>query len=124
MAKRFKKCATCGQIIAFVKETGVPVICCGKEMEDIVPGTSDASVEKHVPVYQEKDGVVHVTVGSTKHPMTPEHFIQWIALKTKNGFQRKELKPGDEPSACFALCEGDEIEAVYEYCNLHSLWEA
>ena len=99
MAKRFKKCATCGQIIAFVKDTKVPVICCGEKMEEIVPGKSDASTEKHVPVYRVEDNIVHVTVGSDKHPMLPEHFIQWIAIKTKNGYQRKELKPGDEPKS-------------------------
>ena len=36
--------------------------------------------------------------------------------------QRKELHPGEAPEACFALCEGDEVEAVYAYCNLHGLW--
>lgn len=124
MAKKFKKCAICGQIISFVKDTGVPVICCGENMEEIIPGKSDASTEKHVPVYQIKDGMVHVTVGSDKHPMLPEHYIQWIAIKTKMGYQRKNLKPGDEPTATFVLDDGDELESVYEYCNLHALWEA
>ena len=58
------------------------------------------------------------------HPMLPEHYIEWIALKTKFGNQRKVLAPGAEPKACFAVCEGDEVEAVYAYCNLHSLWKA
>ena len=40
------------------------------------------------------------------------------------GNQRKELHPGEKPEVCFALCEGDEVEAVYAYCNLHSLWKA
>ena len=35
-----------------------------------------------------------------------------------------ELHPGEKPEVCFALCEGDEVEAVYAYCNLHSLWKA
>ena len=38
--------------------------------------------------------------------------------------RRKELHPGEKPEVCFALCEGDEVEAVYAYCNLHSLWKA
>ena len=56
--------------------------------------------------------------------MLPEHYIEWIALETKQGNQRKALKPGEEPKACFAVCEGDEVVAVYAYCNLHSLWKA
>ena len=120
----FYRCEHCGQIVAIVKKTGVPIMCCGQPMKEIVPGTTDASVEKHVPVYTTADGIVTVTVGSVTHPMLPEHYIEWIALKTKFGNQRKVLKPGDEPKACFAICEGDEVEAVYAYCNLHSLWKA
>ena len=119
----FYRCPVCGQIVAIVKGTGVPIICCGKPMQKIEAGTTDASVEKHVPVYEVKGNTVTVTVGSVEHPMLPEHYIEWIALKTKAGNQRKALKPGDAPKACFAICEGDEVEAVYAYCNLHSLWK-
>ncbi len=124
MGMKFYRCAHCGQIVAIVKETGVPVICCGEAMQEIIPGSVDAAVEKHVPVYEVKDNKVIVTVGSTEHPMLPEHYIEWIALETKQGNQRKALKAGDEPKACFALCEGDEVVSVYAYCNLHSLWKA
>ena len=68
--------------------------------------------------------IVHVKVGSVEHPMLPEHYIEWVSLQTKQGNQRKELHPGEKPEVCFALCEGDEVEAVYAYCNLHSLWKA
>ena len=119
----FYRCPVCGQIVAIVKGTGVPIICCGKPMQKIEAGTTDASVEKHVPVYEVSGNIVTVTVGSVEHPMLPEHYIEWIALKTKAGNQRKALKPGDAPKACFAICEGDEVEAVYAYCNLHSLWK-
>ena len=107
-----------------VKPSGVPVMCCGQKMKELIPGTTDAAVEKHVPVYEVKDNIVTVTVGSVTHPMLPEHFIEWISIQTKFGNQRKVLKPSEEPKACFALCEGDEVEAVYAYCNLHSLWKA
>ncbi|MBQ6638687.1 MAG: desulfoferrodoxin [Lachnospiraceae bacterium] len=121
---KFYRCKHCGQIVAIVKETKVPVMCCGEAMEEIITGVTDAAVEKHVPVFEVKDGIVSVTVGSVAHPMAEEHYIEWIALQTKSGNQRKTLKPGDEPKACFAICEGDEVEAVYAYCNLHSLWKA
>lgn len=124
MEMKFYRCKHCGQIVAVVKATGVPIICCGEPMEEIVPGTVDASVEKHVPVFTVANGIVSVTVGAVEHPMQPEHYIEWIALKTKSGNQRKALKPGDAPKADFAILEGDEVEAVYAYCNLHSLWKA
>ncbi|MBO4902469.1 MAG: desulfoferrodoxin FeS4 iron-binding domain-containing protein [Lachnospiraceae bacterium] len=124
MELKFYRCKHCGQIVAVVKATGVPIICCGAPMEEIVPGTTDAAVEKHVPVYSVDGNKVTVTVGEVEHPMLEEHFIEWIALKTSSGNQRKALKPGDAPKAVFAICEGDTVEAVYAYCNLHSLWKA
>ena len=124
MEMKFYKCPHCGQIIAVVKGTGVPVICCGAPMQELVPGETDASLEKHVPVFTVEGNRVFVTVGSAEHPMLPEHYIEWIAVQTRFGSQRKALSPGDAPKACFSLCEGDEVKAVYAYCNLHSLWKA
>lgn len=124
MEQRFFICEHCGNIIAMVRDSGVPVVCCGEKMKEIIPGTTDAAVEKHVPVYTVEGNTVHVTVGAVEHPMQPEHYIEWISLQTRQGNQRKALKPGDAPRACFAICEGDEVEAVYAYCNLHSLWKA
>jgi superoxide reductase len=111
-------------MVAMVKDSGVPVMCCGQKMKEIVPGTTDAAVEKHVPVWEVRDNKVLVTVGAAEHPMLPEHYIEWIAVHTRQGNQRKTLQPGEAPRACFALCEGDEVLAVYAYCNLHSLWKA
>ena len=123
MGQKFYKCAHCGKIIDVVNETGVPVMCCGQKMTELVPNTTDAANEKHVPVIEVKGNLVTVTVGSTIHPMLPEHFIQWISLETKTGNQRKELKPGEPPVATFAMVDGDEVVAAYEYCNLHGLWK-
>ena len=124
MGMKFYRCEHCGQIVAIVKETGVPVMCCGQAMKEIVPGTSDGAVEKHVPVFEVDGNKVTVKVGEVDHPMLPEHYIEWIALETKTGNQRKALKPGDAPVAEFAITDGDEVISVYEYCNLHGLWQA
>ena len=124
MEMKFYRCEVCGQIVAVVKKKPCPVVCCGKPMQDIVAGSVDAAAEKHVPVVAREGDKVVVTVGSVAHPMGEEHYIEWIALKTKQGNQRKALKPGDAPQACFALCEGDEVETAFAYCNLHGLWKA
>lgn len=124
MDLKFYRCNHCGQIVAIVKKTGVPVVCCGEPMQEIIPGTTDAAIEKHVPVYEVNGNIVTVTIGSVAHPMLEEHYIEWVALQTKFGNQRKALTPGSEPKVSFALTEGDEVVAVYEYCNLHGLWKA
>ncbi len=119
---KFFKCSHCGNIIAFMESKGVSVMCCGQKMEELVPGSTDAAAEKHVPVITVDGNTVTVTVGDVAHPMTEEHHIAWIILETKNGFQKKELSPTGAPSATFALAD-DEAVAAYAYCNLHGLWK-
>lgn len=111
---KFYICETCGNIITHVNASGVPVFCCGKKMTELVPGTTDASTEKHVPVYSVDGSLVTVKVGSVEHPMLDVHFIQWVAVESKEGVQIKYLQPGQAPAATFALTEGDELVAVYE----------
>ncbi len=96
----------------------------GSDMVELVANSTDAAGEKHVPVITVDGNKVHVVVGSVIHPMSEEHSIQFIALETKNGVQRKALNPTDKPEATFVLNEGDEVVAAYEFCNLHGLWKA
>lgn len=123
MNVRFFKCSVCGQIAALVEDTGVPLVCCGEEMEEMIPGSVDASREKHVPVIMAVEGRVFVSVGTEPHPMTEAHHISRILLQTANGIQCAELMPGTEPEVCFRVCEGDEVIAAYALCNLHGLWK-
>ena len=121
---KFYKCAHCGNIITKIEDKGVPVFCCGQKMDELVPNTSDGAGEKHVPVVEVNGKEVKVVVGEVAHPMAPEHFIEWVSLQTKLGNQRKVLVPGAAPEVSFLIEEGDEVEAVYAYCNLHGLWKA
>ena len=120
--KKFYICRHCGNQIELVKDKGVPVICCGQKMEELVPNTVEASGEKHIPVVTVSGDEVIVNVGSVDHPMAPEHFIEWVVVETENGSQRKELQPGSDPHVTFAL-GGEKPVAVYAYCNLHGLWK-
>ncbi len=122
MEQKLYICEHCGNIIVYVKRSGVPVMCCGEKMKEIIPGTADASLEKHVPVVEVDGNKVTVSVGSVAHPMVPEHYIEWISLETKEGSQRKILVPGSLPKVEFMITDTDEVVAAYAYCNLHSLW--
>lgn len=120
---KFFICNTCGNLVSLLNEGGGTLVCCGKEMEELVPNTVDAAVEKHVPVIEVEGNKVTVKIGSVTHPMVDEHWIEWIYLETKEGVQRKCLKPGDEPKAVFVLNDGDEVVSAYEHCNIHGLWK-
>lgn len=117
-------CEHCGNIIEFAKNKEVPVMCCGQLMTELVPGTSDGAVEKHVPEVSINGNEVLVEVGSVAHPMVEEHFIEWIVIETKKGSQKVQLNPTDEPKAKFLLAEDDELVSAYAYCNLHGLWKS
>ena len=121
---RFFVCEHCGNIVEMVKDKGVPVMCCGQKMTELVPGTSDGAVEKHVPVVKADGKHILVEVGSVAHPMMKEHFIEWIAVETKKGSQKVKLEADMEPKAEFILTENDEFVAAYAYCNLHGLWKS
>lgn len=123
MKVKFYRCPHCGNIVGMVHDSGVTPVCCGEEMKELVANTVDASKEKHIPVVHVEGRLVKVDIGSVPHPMLPEHFIQWVYLKTTTGGQRKELAPGNKPHVEFALLEGEKVVEVYEYCNLHGLWK-
>ena len=124
MDVKFYRCTHCGNVVVKTFDSGVPVVCCGEKMGELIANSVDAAVEKHVPVVTVDGAKVQVEVGSVAHPMTPEHLIAFICLVMKKGYQIVELSAQDEPKATFALDAGDVAVRAYEYCNLHGLWVA
>lgn len=125
MAKENQKffiCEHCGNIIGMIENKGVPVVCCGSPMKELVANTTDASVEKHCPEVKVDGNVVSVVIGSVEHPMTEEHHISWVYLKTDKGGHRKSFDHTEKPEVKFAVIDEKPLE-VYAYCNLHGLWK-
>lgn len=121
MTTKFYQCAHCGNVIIKVVDSGVPVVCCGEKMVELIPNTVDASGEKHVPVVKWLDEqTIQVEVGSVHHPMLPEHHIAFIYVETERGGIRVDLS--DEPVAVVHVGK-EKVKAVYEFCNLHGLWK-
>lgn len=123
MAKEFYRCEKCGNIVGLIHHGGGTLVCCGQPMTHLAPNTTDAAQEKHVPVCQINGDKLHVQVGSTAHPMTTDHWIQWILVTQDGHTQRIELTPSDAPEAIFVI-NGAKPFIVREYCNLHGLWQA
>ena len=117
-------CKHCGNVITKLTSSQVPVQCCGEDMQLLKAGVTDAAVEKHVPAVTVSGSTVTVEVGTVAHPMTAEHFIQWVVVETERDALIHWFHPGEEPRAVFALAEGQQAKAVYAYCNLHGLWKA
>jgi superoxide reductase len=119
---KFYQCKHCKNIVVYMFDSGVPVVCCGEKMQVMTPDTVDAAKEKHVPVLEVSGNMATVKVGSVAHPMEEKHYITFIVLETSAGYQVRQLKPGNAPEAAFTLGEGEKAVAAYEYCNLHGLW--
>ena len=120
--QKFFICKRCGNLTAFIKNSGVPMICCGEKLTELVPNTVEASTEKHLPVAVKSDNGLVVKIGSAAHPMEEAHHISFVYLLTDKGGQRKNPEIGKAPEVAFNL-SGDKPLAVYAYCNLHGLWK-
>jgi desulfoferrodoxin len=120
-------CTECRNMVEMVVAGGGKLVCCGQPMKLLIPNTTDASQEKHVPIFHKDGCTVRIMVGSVPHPMAEEHFIKWIEIHSDGRSQRKYLKPGDAPEAEFScppgMCATGVAPHVLAYCNLHGLWE-
>lgn len=121
--QKFYVCKTCGNLVGKIDDGRVPMMCCGEKMDELVPNTVDASMEKHLPIYTFKDNVLEVEVGSVAHPMEEKHNISWIYVETEKGGQRKNLDLNKEAKANFCFYD-DKPLSIFAYCNLHGLWKS
>lgn len=131
---KFYICRICGNLIEMIEDSGIVPVCCGENMDELIPCSTDGAKEKHVPVCTEDSDaqdkcaphtcmkLITVNVGSEPHPMTTDHSIEWILIQTDNRVYRKNLKPGKKPHASFCLNKKEKILAIYSYCNIHGLW--
>ena len=116
-------CEHCKKIVEVVMDTPVPLICCGQPMTEIKPNSTEAAVEKHLPVIEADGNKVTVKVSTVEHPMIETHYITNIWLETDKALYKKALTPDSKPEAVFVIPEGEKVTAAYEYCNLHGLWK-
>ncbi|PLX27223.1 desulfoferrodoxin [Candidatus Parcubacteria bacterium] len=115
------KCEACGNIVEVLHIGPGQLVCCGAPMGLMEENTVDAAVEKHVPVIKKTEDEIIVRIGEVDHPMEEAHFIEWIEIITPNKVYRKNLKPGDLPTAKFKITATDV--SARAYCNLHGLWK-
>lgn len=122
MSIKFYKCEVCGNIVCKIEDSGMPLTCCGKQMKELRPGSTDGSLDHHLPDFNINNNTVCVRVGRISHPMEKIHHIEFIVIETNNGFHLKKLNVTDEPVTCFKLCEDESLIAIYALCNLHGIF--
>ena len=113
-------CKKCGNVVLKLEDKSEALACCGEKMTLVDANTTEAATEKHLPVYEIKDGMINIKVGEVEHPMTDEHYISFIILASDDNYMIKKLTAGDKPEASFPYDKS--YNKIYAYCNLHSLW--
>lgn len=117
------KCEICGNVVEILHTGARALVCCKQPMNLLEEKTEEEGREKHLPVIEETDHGVRVTIGSTLHPMVEKHYIEWVEVAVGDKVLRKFLKPGDEPEATFGIADKQMgIAKVRAYCNVHGLW--
>lgn len=116
----FYKCPICGNVIGFIEGQIENMNCCGQPMELMIANTTDASIEKHVPVYEHVEDEIVIRVGEIEHPMEKEHYIMWIAQVSENKTTLVKLYPEQSTETRFPYIKGSTI---YAYCNKHGFWK-
>ena len=120
--QKFYICKHCGNMVGLIEDKGIPMVCCGEKISELVPNTVEASVEKHLPVVTALEGSLSVQIGSAPHPMEEAHHISFVYVETARGGQRKCLKTNEQPKLSFSFLD-DKPVAIYAYCNLHGMWK-
>lgn len=117
------KCSVCGNVVALNHESNGQLSCCNKNMTLLNTNYDDsATSEKHIPILEKiKENTYEITVGKIEHPMTSEHYIEYIEVIT----DKKErltffLNNNDKPKIIFTTL--NKIISVKSYCNLHGVW--
>ena len=117
-----KKCIKCGATVKVLVDCNCGgdcgIKCCGEKMEILMPNSTDAAVEKHVPTYEIKNDKIIVKVN---HVMEEEHNIEWISMVSDQKEETVYFVPGQEAVAEFKYIPNSTI---YSYCNKHGLWKA
>lgn len=118
------KCEICGNIAEIVINKGGVLVCCGEKMKKLTPSTTEAGEEKHLPIIERENGGVKVKIGEIPHPMSDEHYIQFIEAISDDlkYLKRKYLNPNEEAVLKFK-CGCSEKIISREYCNIHGLWQ-
>ena len=119
--KQIYRCNVCGDIVEVLRPGKGQLVCCEQPMELLIEKTKDEGLEKHVPVIEKTERGTRVKVGSIPHPMTKDHYIEWIEIIVNGGSYRKFLKPDSKPEAEFET--KTEVTGAREYCNIHGLWK-
>ena len=119
---RLFKCRKCGNVVLRINDKCDMLSCCGESMIELKANSEDAAVEKHVPVIDINGNIITLNCGEIEHPMTDDHYIEFMVIETNKGYNIKYLNPGDKPKCEFILTDDEELKSAYAYCNLHGLW--
>ncbi|MBR2526127.1 desulfoferrodoxin FeS4 iron-binding domain-containing protein [bacterium] len=120
------KCNICGNLVEVIQNGQGELICCGKPMEQIKTNNSDMEElnDKHVPVIEKVVDGYTIRIGSTKHPMTEEHHINFIqAISKDNKYIKTKFLSVEEEPELSIKCKCEASLWARALCNIHGLFK-
>lgn len=117
------KCNICGNMVEMTHTGAGTLVCCGQDMELLGEKTEEEGKEKHLPVIEKTEKGIKIKVGSVTHPMSKEHYIEWIEIIFDGKTGKKFLSPDDAPEAEFEFQTPPQNLITRCYCNVHGLWK-
>lgn len=120
------KCNICENLVEVLSRGEGELVCCGKPMQLIKTTDSDSPElnDKHVPVIEKVVDGFKIRVGTTTHPMTKEHHINFIQAISKDlkYVKTKFLSPEEEPKLN-VKCNCENSIWARALCNIHGLFK-
>lgn len=110
---RIYVCPICGNVVIAAGDTVVS--CCGITLPPL--DAEEPGINCRFPLsVEEIEDEYYVTID---HPMTKDHFISFMAVKSGDRIELVKLYPEGAPEARF---KRRLVKDIYYYCNKHGLY--
>ncbi len=113
------KCHSCNALVKVLEDCHCRcgIECCGEKMEEVIPNSTEASFEKHLPQYEKVGDKIKVVV---PHVMEEDHYITMISYVHDDIEETITFAPNKKATVEFIYYPHSKL---YSYCNQHGLWE-
>ena len=120
------RCSVCENLVEVLSCGNGELVCCGKPMELINTNESDLKElnDKHVPLIEKNIEGFTIRVGSTVHPMTNEHHIDFIQAISKDfKYVKTKFLSVEEAPQLNIKCKCENSVWARALCNIHGLFK-
>ena len=120
------KCEICGNLVEILQNGQGELVCCEEKMKLIQTNENENESlnDKHVPIIEKIIDGYKIRVGSTIHPMTAEHHINFIqAISGDEKYVKTKFLSLEDIPELNVNCNCDSSIWTRALCNIHGLFK-